>query len=69
MPSTIWGIVDDIFVKEGLQKPNSIQVPGMVKLAVELGKAVYVGEGKNVWPHVHVDEGTQAVHSPKFDAD
>jgi len=41
----------------------------MVELAVKLGKAVYVGEGKNVWPHVHVDEGMQVVHSPKFDAD
>ena len=26
-----------------------------------MGKAVYVGEGKNVWPHVHIDEGEEAV--------
>jgi len=56
LPSTIWGLVDNIFVKEGLQNPQSQQIPGAIKLAVQLGKAVYVGEGKNVWPHVHIDE-------------
>jgi len=56
LPSTIWGIVDTIFVKQGLQKPNSQQIPNFIGLAVGLGKAVYAGEGKNVWPHVHVDE-------------
>ena len=61
LPSTIWGLADNIFVKEGLQNPQSQQVPGMIKLAVNLGKAVYVGEGENVWPHVHTDEGAQAV--------
>jgi len=55
-PSTIWGLADTVFVKERLQKPDSVQVPGRIKLAVNLGKAVYVGEGLNVWPHVCIDE-------------
>lgn len=65
-PSTIWGLSDTVFVKEGLQKPDSVQVPGRIKLAVKLGKAVYVGAGLNVWPHVEIDEGTEAVHSVVF---
>jgi len=55
-PSTIWGLADTIFVKEGLQKPDSQQIPARIWLAVKVGKAVYVGEGKNVWPHVLIDE-------------
>jgi len=55
-PSTIWGLSDTIFVKQGLQKPNSQQIPSRIKLALKLGKAVYVGEGKNLWSHVHIDE-------------
>ena len=33
----------------------------MTKFAIQLGKAVYVGEGKNIWPHVYIDEGAEAV--------
>lgn len=61
LPSTIWGLADNVFVKEGLQNPQSQQIPGMIKLAISLGKAVYVGEGKNIWPHVHIDEGAKFV--------
>ena len=35
----------------------------MIKFAIQLGKAVYVGEGKNVWPHVYIDEGAEGCHS------
>jgi len=62
-PSTIWGIVDTVFVKEGLQKPESVQVPGIIELDVKLGKAVYVGEGLNVWPHVPIDEVGKFYHT------
>ena len=68
-PSTIWGLVDTVFVKEGLQKPDSQQIPDRIKLAVKLGKAVYVGEGKNIWPHVHIDEGAEGFRSVLFSAD
>ena len=58
-PSTVWGLADNTFVKQGLQKPYSLQVPRRIKMAIKLGKAVYVGEGKNVWAHVHIDEGVK----------
>ena len=63
-PSVIWGLADTIFVKEGLQKPESQLVPSRIKL----GRAVYVGEGKNVLSHVHVDEGTEVFHPVQFGA-
>lgn len=66
-PSTIWGLADNVFVKEGLQKPNSQQIPARIRLAVKLGKAVYVGEGKNIWSHVHIDE-VGRFYSILFDA-
>lgn len=66
-PSTIWGIADSIFVKEGLQKPNSVQIPGRIELAVKLGRAVYVGKGQNLWSHVHIDE-VGKFYSILFDA-
>ena len=62
-PSTIWGIADTIFVKEGLQKANSLQIPDRIKLAVKLGRAAYVGKGQNLWSHVHIDEGAEFARS------
>jgi len=67
LPSTIWSLVDNVFVREGLQKPDSQQIPNRIKLAVKLGKAVYTGEGKNVWPHVHIEE-VGKFYSVLFDA-
>ena len=61
LPALIWGRADNIFVKQGLQNSSSVQIPSMIKLAIKLDKAAYVGEGKNFWPHVHVDEGEEAV--------
>lgn len=58
-PSTIWGIADNVLVREGLQKPISQQIPNRIRLATKLGKVVYVGEGKNLWSHVHIDEGIE----------
>ena len=46
-------LADTIFDQEGLQKPDSQQIPNRIKLAVKFGRAAYVvSGGKNVWPHV-----------------
>ena len=68
-PSVIWGLADTIFVKEGLQKPESQLIPNRIKLVVKLGRAVYIGEGKNVLSHVHIDEGAEVFHPVQFSAD
>ena len=60
----------NIFAKEGIQNFGSQQVPRVnrIKLDVKLGEAVYVGDEKNAWQRVHIDEGME-VHSMLFDAD
>ena len=35
---------------------ESIQVPGLIELAQKTGKASYIGKGKNIWSHVHIDD-------------
>jgi hypothetical protein len=57
----IWGLADTVFVKQGLQKANSILIPRIAQFAIKLGKAAYVGEGRNLWSHVHIDEGAEGV--------
>lgn len=39
----------------GLHK-DSIQVPGMIKLALKKGKACHIGKGENRWSNVHIDD-------------
>ncbi|CAI6333471.1 unnamed protein product [Periconia digitata] len=40
----------------GPDNQRSIQVPNMVKATLERGKGFYLGEGKNVWHVVHVQD-------------
>lgn len=37
---------------------HSIQVPRMLKLAIDKGKALHIGPGENIWSHVHIDDVT-----------
>ncbi len=48
-PSLIYG-------EGGGPKPESMQVPELIKLAKESGVARHVGPGENVWSHVQVDD-------------
>ncbi|KAH6662798.1 hypothetical protein B0J14DRAFT_610217 [Halenospora varia] len=49
-PSTIYG------VGEGPVKRDSIQIPWLVEGILKRGRGFTVGEGKNVWNDVHVDD-------------
>lgn len=40
----------------GPENQRSIQIPNMVKVTLQRGKAFQVGEGKNVWHIVHVHD-------------
>lgn len=35
---------------------DSIQVPGLIKLAQKTGRASHIGKGENIWSHVHIDD-------------
>ncbi|KIY44022.1 NAD(P)-binding protein [Fistulina hepatica ATCC 64428] len=56
LPSTIYGIATGPLVDAGIQNPYSIQIPSLIKAALDRGRAGMVGAGKAVWPHVHIDE-------------
>lgn len=57
LPSTIYGIASGSLVDAGLQNAHSQQIPTLVKLSQERGRAGMVGEGKNIWPNVHIQDG------------
>jgi len=56
LPSTIYGFASGPFVEKGIQNPRSIQIPLLVKTSIDRGRAGMVGEGKNIWPNVHIDD-------------
>jgi len=58
LPSTIYGIATGKLVDLGIQHPYSQQLPMHIKASMARGQAGMVGEGKNIWPHVHIDEVT-----------
>ncbi|KAF4613992.1 hypothetical protein D9613_007778 [Agrocybe pediades] len=59
LPSTIWGIATGVLVEKGIQNPHSQQVPQLVRASLARGRAGMVGEGKNIWPDVHIDDIAQ----------
>ncbi|KAF8962780.1 NAD-P-binding protein [Flammula alnicola] len=56
LPSTIYGIASGPLVDAGLQNSHSQQIPRLVELSLDRGQAGMVGEGKNIWPNVHIHE-------------
>jgi nucleoside-diphosphate-sugar epimerase len=56
LPSTIYGIATGKLVDIGVQNPHSIQLPHLIKYSLARGQAGIVGEGKNIWPDVNIEE-------------
>ena len=57
LPSTIYGIAANALVNEGIQNPYSIQVPVLIRAALDRGQAGTIGAGKNLWPDVDIEDG------------
>ncbi|TIB26805.1 hypothetical protein E3P88_00699 [Wallemia ichthyophaga] len=56
-PSTVWGqAVDHALYKAGISNCFSVQMPSLAAIFVELKQAKVVGDGKNIWPNVHIYE-------------
>lgn len=59
-PSTIYGeATGDLGKGEWkgkLMNRRSIQIPLAIRLALKRGRPGVYGEGKNIWPHVHIDD-------------
>lgn len=58
LPSTIYGIASNRLVDLNIQKPRSQQIPQLVQASLDRKQGGMVGEGKNLWPNVHIDEGS-----------
>jgi hypothetical protein len=61
MPSTIYGIATGKLVDIGVQNAYSIQMPFLIKASLARGQAGMVGEGKNIWPNVNIEESGLAI--------
>ncbi|KAI0043236.1 NAD-P-binding protein [Auriscalpium vulgare] len=67
LPSTIWGIGAGPVYDAGIANPYSQQIPGAIRASVRRGQGGVVGAGKNVWPHIWIqDQGD--IYKIIFDA-
>ncbi|KAH9945010.1 NAD-P-binding protein [Epithele typhae] len=55
-PSTVYGIAKNALVNAGVANDHSIQIPILVRASLARGRAGVVGEGKAIWPDVHIDD-------------
>ncbi|KAL4068479.1 hypothetical protein V8B97DRAFT_2024745 [Scleroderma yunnanense] len=56
LPSTIYSLAETKLVELGVQNPRSLQIPMLIREGIRRGQAKVVGEGKNRWPNVHIDD-------------
>jgi len=56
LPSTIYGIASNPLVDSKIQNPRSQQIPALVRASIDRKQGGMVGEGKNLWPNVHIDD-------------
>ncbi|KAI8980053.1 NAD-P-binding protein [Trametes punicea] len=55
-PSTIYGIAQGALVQAGVSNPHSIQIPALIKVSLARKRAGVVGQGKSLWPDVHISD-------------
>ncbi|KAL0954820.1 hypothetical protein HGRIS_003765 [Hohenbuehelia grisea] len=56
LPSTIYGIAKGRLYDLGISNPQSIQIPGMIYVSLARGQGGMIGDGKNLWPNVEIDD-------------
>ncbi|EPQ59897.1 hypothetical protein GLOTRDRAFT_28879, partial [Gloeophyllum trabeum ATCC 11539] len=56
LPSTIYGIAEGVLFDKGVSNPHSVQVPALIKSSWDRQQGGMVGQGKNIWPCVHIEE-------------
>ncbi|KAJ3566143.1 hypothetical protein NP233_g7180 [Leucocoprinus birnbaumii] len=55
-PSTIYGLATGQLVKAGVANNRSMQIPSLIRAALDRSRAGMIGEGLNIWPNVHIDD-------------
>ncbi|EGN98782.1 hypothetical protein SERLA73DRAFT_181420 [Serpula lacrymans var. lacrymans S7.3] len=56
LPSTIYALATGKLVQLGIQNPKSRQIPYLIRIGLKRGQGAILGEGKNRWPNVHIDD-------------
>ncbi|RDX55262.1 NAD-P-binding protein [Lentinus brumalis] len=56
LPSTIYGLARGPLVDAEIMNPQSQQIPALIIASLQRKRAAMVGEGKNIWPNVHIDD-------------
>jgi len=56
LPPTIYGVATGKLYDLAISNPHSIQIPFAIRASLDRGQGGVIGEGKNSWPHVEVNE-------------
>ncbi|RPD59610.1 NAD-P-binding protein [Lentinus tigrinus ALCF2SS1-6] len=56
LPSLIYGMATHALVRAGVSNNISIQIPWLIRAALDRKQPGMVGYGKSVWPNVHIDD-------------
>ncbi|KAF5364700.1 hypothetical protein D9758_005647 [Tetrapyrgos nigripes] len=56
LPSLVYGVATGPLFDSGLSNPHSILIPLMCRVALDRRRAGMIGQGKNVWPNVDINE-------------
>ncbi|KAA1473464.1 NAD(P)-binding protein [Dentipellis sp. KUC8613] len=59
LPGTVYGLASGTLVDLCIMNRHSIQIPFLIKSSLDRGHAGVIGEGRNIWPHSHVDDVAQ----------
>ncbi|TFK90669.1 NAD-P-binding protein [Polyporus arcularius HHB13444] len=56
LPSLIYGFATHRLVKAGVSNSISIQIPFLIRASLARKQAGMIGQGKALWPDVHIDD-------------
>ena len=56
LPSTIYGLASNPLVAAGIANPHSVALPILIRVALARGRAGQLGEGREIWGNVHIDD-------------
>ncbi|KAH6888975.1 hypothetical protein BKA70DRAFT_882977 [Coprinopsis sp. MPI-PUGE-AT-0042] len=59
LPASVYGLADHHLAEKGLTSPHSIHIPSLIQASLKRGSAAIVGEGKNIWNEVNLDDISQ----------
>ena len=56
--ASVFGVATGKLVELGIQNAHSIMIPMLAQIALARGEVGMIGQGKNIMPNVHIDDGT-----------